>query len=828
MEELLKNKLLHKFKNPINTAKDCELLSKGIYLETNRNISSTTLRRFFGLLPSKSNLSKYNLDTLTIFCGEYDYKTFIKKNSANYTNINNEKGTIKSAIYELSNFTLNSIAQKTLGSFEKTIPREEFNNELNWFIKSEFIIYPVIAPGGYGKSVALAHWVNTLKIEETDFLFCTASVLNQYISTTNNLNGSIQLKIDTPDNIYENTAFRDKIFILIIDSIDELSTNAKKIDTLLNYIVELIQKYQNKIQLKIIFSTRECFGNKILKPDLTKLLSQKKLLNILYNNKFAVNSNSEFSLSEIKSLVELNKNAIQSFQYHAIPFILKDLIRIPINLYFLFELLKKDSNIKVISSNSLNRKYLKEFVFNTKFAEYKEDIIWKTIDYIEQDKDGYFFNKNLLKKVIPIHLKRETEFYNAYKSLITSGIIFEERFENKYGIYTTLIGFKHHNFFYYLSALNQINKNEGLDYFLFKKICNSERNQEWKNNLISILFEIAYENEDYETLKDFCSLSENILSSLMVRFSVGNSLRINNSIRFELINKYASHSLGQTFFFEQFVDTNFINNNYELRIAEYLKNKQTKESILFGNSILFLAGFLNMDSLACKKQFEILNNIEPDSTIHPWPIGRKVAYQILHHYFIDKKVFQNIFGFIEHYLNIAYKNPNYLNNGMVEFELTIFIALILTKEYETIIRLYEKLSTTNIIKIPENLCYSNKYTQNIIPYLFSEFAKYRLGQKISDNYLRVLEKTVDTFPSTFDDFQYKIILKYFLMNLYKNNNIEKSKEYYLMALKLSEFAKYNFYKAFLFINNPTNDKELIKEGYEIIEKTEFDPEFFIH
>lgn len=828
MDNLLREKTLAKYNKTINTAKDCELLSKEIQLATNRTVSASTLRRFFGLLPSKSNLSKYNLDTLAIFCGEKDYQKFILNNATNESDEIVKQNADKSDINQLSQFTLNSISKKTLGGFEKTIPREEFNKELNRFIQSEFLLYPVIAPGGYGKSVALAHWVKTLSTEKKEILFSTASIFNQLISDAGNLNNSVQLKLKDPDNIFEKGKFRDKQFILIIDTIDELSLNTNKTEELLKYLVELIQNYQDKIQLKIIFSARESFWNKILKPDLSELLNEHKLNHILYNNESGVNSIQGFSRSEIMELLELNKSDIRSFQYHAIPVILQELIRIPINLYFLLELLKKDKNIPVVCSNSLNRKYLKEFVFDSKFAEYKEDIIWTIIDFIEQEKDAYFFNKNLLKKVIPVHLKREAEFYNAYKSLITSGIIYEERIENKYGIYTTVIGFKHHNFFFYLSALNQIDKNDGLDFLLFEKIADSKRNQEWKNHLISILFEIAYENEDFETLKDFCNLPESILSTLMVRFSVGYSFRINNPIRSKLVQKFALSPVGQTCFFEQFVDTNFMVDNYELRIIEYLKNKQTQEALLFGNSILFLAGFLKMDSLACIKQFEIIDKIEIDSTIHPWPIGRKISYQILHHYFIEKKPIKNIFSFIEHYLNIAYRYPNYLNNGIVEFELPIFVALFLTREYKTILMLYEIAITAYQIKIPEELSYSNKYNQNILPYLFSEFSKYKLGLKISDNYIQVLEKTIDSFPSTFDDFQYKIILKYFLSELYKDTNIKKAKEYYHLALKLSEFGHYNFYKAFLLLNNPEKNVEKIKEGQNMIVNSGFEVECFFH
>jgi hypothetical protein len=826
MDKLIRKLVLEKYNSTLNTPKDCDLLSERIYICTNRKISSTTLRRFFGLLPSNSNISKYNLDTLAIFCGDRDYNDFIESNS------NNRNDTVKTnekTLNEITQYTLNSIAQKTLGEFEQTIPREDFNLQLNNFLKSSFSIFPIIAPGGYGKSIALAHWIKKIDPITHECLFCSASIFYQLISANSNVSIKLNLQLDNPDNYFGQSIKKKKQLVCIIDSMDEVISNAKKYKEIINYFVKIIGRYQNSLSIKIIFSIRESSWNNLMKQDIAELQAKKSLDNIFYSIDSGFSNLPTLSISEVKRIIRLNSNDFsQVLQFDAIPHLLKDIIRVPINLYYLFALLKKDHKTGVFNANNLNRKYLKEFVFTSKHAESKEDLLWKTIELIENSRDNYVFNKNQLKKHFPIHLKRETEFYFAYKELIINGILYEERVENNYGIYTTLIGYKHQNFYFYLSALNQIQENNCFDHSLLLKVCNSDKSLDWKCNIISILYEIAYEDEQFNTLEKFCELPPEIISSLTVRFSVGNSFRINNTIRDKLIQKYASCQAGQIYFFEQFVDTNFIFNNFEYRIVEYLKNKKGNEAQLFGNSLLLLAGFLKMDSLACKKQFEIINSIEPDSTIHPWPIGRKAAYQILHHYFVEKKKIQNVFGYIEHYLNIAYKNSDYLNNGLVEFELAIFIALVLTKEYKTIIKLYEKLTTSYKIEIPEELGYLNKYNQNILPYLFSEFAKNKLGLKVSNNYIQILEKTIDSFPSTFDDFQYKIILKYFLSDWYKNIDIEKANEYYQLAMKLSEFAQYDFYKAFLLINNPTKDEEKLRNGHEMIKNSGFEIEYFLH
>ncbi|HAF29664.1 MAG TPA: hypothetical protein DCG75_11520, partial [Bacteroidales bacterium] len=139
MDNLLRDKTRSKYNKTVNTAKDCNFLSKEIHLATNRTISASTLRRFFGLLPCKSNLSSYNLDTLAIFCGEKDFQNFILINSKNKSDKIDKQNANKSAINQLSQFTLNSISKRTLGGFEKTIPREDLNRELNRFIQSEFL-----------------------------------------------------------------------------------------------------------------------------------------------------------------------------------------------------------------------------------------------------------------------------------------------------------------------------------------------------------------------------------------------------------------------------------------------------------------------------------------------------------------------------------------------------------------------------------------------------------------------------------------------------------------------------------------------------------------
>lgn len=820
MNQLLRDKIIAVYHNTVNTAKDCDLLSQSIYLVTRRKISSTTLRRFFGLLPSKSNVSKYNMDTLAIYCGKADYDDFVDAHATKQTRKLRTEEISMAKIEQITQYTLNSIAKKTLGKFEHTLPRKEINARLNDFLKSSYAIYPIIAPGGYGKSIALAHWVKSIDTQQYDYLFCTAALFYQLISSDTNVNYSVNLNVDSDADFFTLQLPENKPFIFIIDSIDVISSNTKKYEKLLDYII----KISSSVSIKVIFSIRESSWTTMMKHDLKKRYDEKELYNVIYDIESGFSNFPILSLTEINQLIHIyNKSHKITLQYNAFPFLVQNMARIPINFYYLFSLLQKYPSIAFINVCSLNKLYIREFVFNSKYAEYKEDILWKIIELIENKGDTFFINKNQLKDCFPIHLKRETEFYHAYKELIDIGILYEERLEGNYYIFKTNVGFKHQNLYYFLSALNQIQKHNRLDYTLLEKICASDKSFEWKSNVVSILYEAAYEDENFSILERLCDLPQPILSSLPVRFSVGNSFRVQNAIRDQLIKKYASYKIGQVSFFEQFVDTNFMFNNYEYRIKQYLKHKQTKEAQLFGNSILFLSGFLKMDVEICSKHFEITDSIEPDKTIDPWPMGRKVSCKILYSYFIEKKPIKNTSDFILKYQNIAYSQQDYLSHGLVTFELTILVALLLVEEYEIIISLEEKIAETyNIDHSDDDFFKALTNNQNILPYLFSRYADYKLNQKMTIDLATKLEKTIDNFPSTYDDFQYKILLKYFLFDILKDYDIEKANEYFKLALDLSTFAQYDFYTAFLLVKNPTNDDELIAKGNEMFKKLRFD------
>ena len=185
MKSILRKKIINRFDHLVNNPKDCEQLSEVIYEQTGRTISPTTLRRFFGLLRSKSSLSRFNLDTLSIYCGSEDFQTFQQENGEDNSRTSVDHQTVVNEMALISKATLNSIGRKSLTKFSQTIPRISINERINGFLDSEFSVLPLIAPGGYGKSIALAHWVHKKLGESSpaqNILFCPASLFHQPVS----------------------------------------------------------------------------------------------------------------------------------------------------------------------------------------------------------------------------------------------------------------------------------------------------------------------------------------------------------------------------------------------------------------------------------------------------------------------------------------------------------------------------------------------------------------------------------------------------------------------------------------------------------------------
>jgi hypothetical protein len=832
MQELLKEKAMLVFGGPVNSPKECNELSERIFEQTSRKVSPTTLRRFFGLLPSTSAFSTYVLDSISIYCGSEDFRNFCDRQSSfdNFDVI--QRNEIIGEIDQITEYTLNSIFRRSLTDFQLTIPRKQINSQLDEFIESPFTIYPIIAPGGHGKSIALAHWTNQ-QLKEHVCLFSPASVFISLLDPMNQASKPLQFKLSSLGNVFnvflDDTDLDKRKLLIIVDGLDEISSEVDKLHSLVDFMFDVANRYASQNQVKIVLSTRESVWYSHLASRFEKVKSKgwfdqiDSLLESGYSNLLTLSN------SEIKEIIaNFNSSEELPFIYECIPWNIRELIRVPINLHYINVLFHRKASMEHITQNAVIREFMRETVFCSRFAEQKEDLIWKFMELVEKQEEGIQVPKSDMKKHYPLHLKREKAYYQAYSDLLESGLLIESREENKYGIFASMLGFKHLNFYYYLSALYQIRKNEGLDFELMQTICDANQEESLASNLLATFYHIAYENEDFETLENFCELPEALLGSLAVRLAVGTSFRENNSIRNLVINKFAAHHLGRDYFFERFVDINYLFNNFTFRIHEYLKYAQNDEPKLFGQSILYLSGFLKMDTSLCEQQLTLVKEIQTKEKVYPWPIGRKVSCLILHAFFVDGSEISDLDQFIASYTKEAYAYPNYLERGLVEFELYIMLALVLVQKFAQVDKLLSHIYRHYNTSGPEQESpLMLRMSQNSLPIYFLEYAIYKQGHYDNPDLPTLWDGAINNFAATFDDYQYLIMLNWFLVDYYTHKgNKEKAQKYFSSALDLSRFASYDFYTAFILKNDPSGKEEHVIQADEMISRSGFKRELF--
>lgn len=107
------------FQKPVRYSRDCDALSHDILQKTDRQMSGTTLKRFFGLASGHHEPSAFTLDTLAIYSGYSGWSDFLEQVEANKPKGNNHPGAEPTDETTADNY-------KALQAFKSTQPIQYF------------------------------------------------------------------------------------------------------------------------------------------------------------------------------------------------------------------------------------------------------------------------------------------------------------------------------------------------------------------------------------------------------------------------------------------------------------------------------------------------------------------------------------------------------------------------------------------------------------------------------------------------------------------------------------------------------------------------------
>lgn len=265
---LLKKRVLDIAKLSNFTSSDCKTLSALIFQKTKKRLSETTLKRVYGFAHSKFQSSQFTIDTLADYCGYKNWSSFLNEHNAqpqsgkaaDWLNLSNDASRI-------TNLTLRALQKRSGVPYNKTIKRKFIDEHLESFLSSDCIATAIIAPSGYGKTVALLHWIEERltfnaqhNINDIMLFFNTSSLMSVLSSGQDIHTWLLSLlgynRTEILNMLLHGKQKNSDKFFLIIDGFDEHPFNNDQFQLVLNQIMDIFSLYESSDAFRIIFTMR--------------------------------------------------------------------------------------------------------------------------------------------------------------------------------------------------------------------------------------------------------------------------------------------------------------------------------------------------------------------------------------------------------------------------------------------------------------------------------------------------------------------------------------------------------------------------------------------
>jgi DNA-binding transcriptional MerR regulator len=720
---LLKSELYSKLNRTIETHSDCAIVSKELLEKTNRSVGVTTLRRFFGIDASKTLPSMYTLDSLALLCG---YKSWDDFSSSKNHLLHNDFGVellraveeinwdlVKKEAHEISQITLKAIKSKSGIPFENTISRHFAQVFLADFINSDKTATAVIAPGGYGKTIMLGRavekfWLSDdsefrddvvwlidagmlkgLQAQKFDFVEWSASQLG--LGKNNNYR---QYFRDNPEK-------RKGRMILVIDSVDELLEKRNN-DEIFDTLINLLATNDETPWFKIVLSMRNHSWSKFINAHSDYPALKSKWFGVMfevYNESYT--NLQQFSDDEIEELLEKNSSSTENSEVYDT---LKEIISggdfnqfISVPSFFQTLMNLSYGNGKIPSSEvELLAEFIKRNITKGDLGGEKQQIINEILAEMNYGQNVTSIKKkNLIKKGV---FKDNSK---AYNELLSFGILTEMIRFNKFGTRTTYLKFSDQKLMSFL-IISKLSEN-GISIEFIEDILKSHRNSSHKVDLISWAIKLAFFREDYRTvysLKKILNTFKYLRHSDRPRFwdeywqiirTVGFSLRHDQKARDYLIPKFVAHSDWRHWYFETFVDFDYLMKSFGDNLKFYMRYDSSNTSKIFGESLLLLRSIIEMDFESAAAHVDNLNKYDHDPAfVHPIPLARSLSYQLIYYYQKDGKTNEEL---LEKILKIEERIHNHYSSydHIPLFHAIMMLGLNYTKRYDLTVKFGETM-----------------------------------------------------------------------------------------------------------------------------------------
>lgn len=504
VHNLLRRNILAKIGKEVLYGKDCIFLVKQIYERTHRQISVSTVKRFFGLIKTKFYPSKYTLDTFSIFLGFDNWQDF-KENIVESVFEGDEDiswESMRKQFQVVTSLSILSLKQKTGYDPDKMVFREFGINMVAELRKSDKNMNMVIAPSGYGKSTLMVQLTeenflreNALFPNDIVALIDGGIFFNLYARNPKNelLNQLLDFKVNEGFYHYFQQypeKRKGKIWI-IIDSIDDIFFDRERYHHFAENLTRIVMSGENG-WLKFIFTSRP------ENVDIFTCLVQKNplLKEYLYNPEFVDQKIDEvttiplFSEKEVEIIL---KRLDFQYSYNYLRTYHKDVISILRYPFFLSLFVSEFGCEKEISEITLLKCYIMRRLNAPPYLEEKRKIINAFMELCNMGKEKNFVQKDkLLVKVNHV---------SAYRELISYGLLYEYIIPGETLYIDTYVRFRQNIIFEYL-LFEKWRSKKTLSPSLFFKISHFYQNTEQLQcRMLQFFIRDTLLEKKYETIK---------------------------------------------------------------------------------------------------------------------------------------------------------------------------------------------------------------------------------------------------------------------------------------------------------------------------------------
>lgn len=624
---LLKKSVLDIAKLPNFTSSDCKTLSALIFQKTRKRLSETTLKRVYGFAHSQFQSSQFTIDTLADYCGYKDWTSFLSEQTAqpqsnktaDWLNLTNDASRITS-------LTLRALQKRSGIPYHKTIKRKFIDEHMDSFLASDQIATALVAPAGYGKTVALLHWIeekltyNAQHNISDIILFFSTSSLMSVLSSGQDIHTWLLALLGYNRTEILNMLLYDKKknegkFFLVIDGFDEHPFSNDQFQLILDQIMDIFSLYESSNAFRIIFTMRS---------------------DTWVNNKHILNKDEQPWFMGFKTSYESFGN-VPLFTYHELYELsqgLNPLAQVSIDpesinllnnpLYFqtYFKLNKNNfslNNIGGLYRYEIISSLILEKIYLDKHSSEKILFLFELINMMCV-KNGFYHVKKLKADML------FDRYTNVYRELL--GLEFLTEYNESVDLqHNTYIEFGNKDFLEYIIAQKLLADND--NQFNLKLIQDADGilNNDLKLNVIKWFIVYAVKTGANYNLNYLVKIDLPLNKKAELINFIGEIL---DSSTFKSPEQSCRLNLDNDMF-NYFFGLEFISLQYEKTLQTLLKFELTNEKQILVRCSLAIISVLRMDLKAVNNQIASLRKI-PQIDFFQYPIDPLNCLDTIYHY----------------------------------------------------------------------------------------------------------------------------------------------------------------------------------------------------